>query len=277
MKSPAIFLFVVTALLAASAFAQDDKQLKSHDELNQGVQAYKNGRYADAVEHFKEALSLDPSNQNAQLYLATAYCIQWVPGVDSPENAVNHDLAIEQFEAALEKDPKNDLALSMMASMAYNSAMAAGKPEQKADALDEAKKWNKRRIEANPKIAEPYYYLGVISWSEAFTPIMEARLEAHIPVTAHGPIENPEIREPLQDKYWEMIQDGIGNLQRCLEIDPENEDAMTYTDLLFRVRAALEESAGDAEDDVVQAESWATKAIEMKQNKAAKTPSDRQE
>ena len=52
---------------------------------------------------------------------------------------------------------------------------------------------------------------------------------------------------------------------------------MTDTNLLFRVRAALEESAATAEDDVVQAESWAKKAIETKQNKAAKTPSDRQE
>jgi len=276
MKTRAISLFVVTALLAASALAQDDKQLKSHDELNQGVEAYKNGRYADAVEHFKEALSLDPSNQNAQLYLGTAYYIQWVPGADSPANAANHDSAKEQFEAALEKDAKNDLALSMMASMAYNSALAPGKPEQKADALDEAKKWNERRIEANPKIAEPYYYLGVISWAEAYGPIMKARVEAHMPVTAHGPIESLEIREPLKDKYWETIHDGLDNLQRCLEIDPENEDAMTYANLLFRLRARLEESASTAEDDVAQAESWAKKAIETKQNKAAKTPSDRQ-
>jgi tetratricopeptide (TPR) repeat protein len=276
MKTRAISLFVVTTLLTASALAQGDKLLKSRDELNMGVQAYKNGKYAEAVQHFKEALSLDPSNQNAQLYLATAYYIQWVPGVDSPENAVNHDLAKQQFEAALEKDAKNDLALSMMASMAYNLATTAGKPEQKVDALDEAKKWNERRIEANPKIAEPYCYLGVISWAEVYTPIMKARVEAGMPRTAHGPIENPEIRKPLRDKYWETIQDGLDNLQKCLEIDKENQDAMTYTNLLFRVRAALEESTATADDDVAQAESWADKAIETKKNKA-KTPSDRQE
>src|ERR1700733_7441607 len=103
-----------------------------------------------------------------------------------------------------------------------------------------------RRIEANPKIAEPYYYLGVISWVEAYAPIKKARVEAHMPVTAHGPIENPEIRNPLKNKYWDTIQDGLDNLQRWLEIDRENEDAMTYINLLFRVRAALEESTGTA-------------------------------
>ncbi len=37
-------------------------QLKSRDQLNKGVEAYKNAKYSDAVDHFKKAIELDPKN-----------------------------------------------------------------------------------------------------------------------------------------------------------------------------------------------------------------------
>ena len=37
-------------------------KLKSRDQMNKGVQAYKNNHYAEAVKHFKEAVRLDPTN-----------------------------------------------------------------------------------------------------------------------------------------------------------------------------------------------------------------------
>src|SRR5215469_5145151 len=88
-------------------------KLQSRDQMNQGVQAYKNNHYAQAVKHFKEAVRLDPSNQAAQ----------------------------QEFERVLKKDPSNSLALASMASMAYNSA-GSGTQEQRHAALEEAKKWN---------------------------------------------------------------------------------------------------------------------------------------
>src|SRR5579875_4087604 len=119
-------------------------KLQSRDQMNEGVQAYRNNHYADAVKHFKEAVRLDPTNQNAQLYLATSYMIQWVPGADSPDNKKNYDMAKQEFGKVLKKDPTNSLALASMASMAYNSA-TGGSQDQKMAALEEARKWNQRR------------------------------------------------------------------------------------------------------------------------------------
>ena len=73
------------------------------------MQAYKSGRYPEAVQHFKQALTLDPENQNAELYLGTAYFIQWVPGADAAANARNYDLAQLHFKAVLAKDARNEL------------------------------------------------------------------------------------------------------------------------------------------------------------------------
>ena len=178
-------------------------------------------------------------------------------------------MARQEFENILKKEPSNSLALASLASMAYNSA-ATGTPEQKQAALDEAKKWNQRRIEANPKEPEAYYYLGVIDWAQAFPAIQTVRVEQKMGGNDPGPIKNPKVRQELQAKYSAMINDGIENLKKCLELDKENEDAMSYMNLLLRKKADLEDSPDAAKADVAQAEDWSNKSVDMKRIKAAR-------
>jgi tetratricopeptide (TPR) repeat protein len=244
-------------------------KLQSRDEMNKGVMAYKNNHYAVAVTDFKNAVQLDPSNQNAQLYLATSYMIQWVPGADSPDNTKNYDAAKTEFNKILASDPKNSLALASMASMAYNNA-SSGTPEQKAAALEDAKKWNLRRIEVDPKESEAYYYLGVIDWAQAFTPIQTARVEQHMKADDPGPIKDPKVRDELKTKYLAEVDDGIANLKKCLEYDKENEDAMSYMNLLLRKKADLEDTPDAAKADIAQAEDWSNKSLDMKKIKASR-------
>jgi len=250
-------------------FSAGCEKLKSRDEMNHGVQSYKNNKYADAVKHFKEAVRLDPTNQNAELYLATSYMIQWVPGADSPDNKKNYEMAKSEFEKVLKNDPTNSLALASMASMAYNSA-SAGTPEQKTAALEEAKKWNQRRIEVDPKDAEAYYYLGVIGWAQAFTPIQTVRVEQKMKPDDPGPIKDPKIRDELKANYQQTINESIEDLKKCLSIDKENEDAMSYMNLLLRKKADLEDSPEASKADIAQAEDWSNKSLEMKRIKASR-------
>jgi len=237
--------------------------------MNKGVQAYKNNKYADAVKHFKEAVRLDPTNQNAQLYLATSYMIQWVPGADSPDNKKNYDAARQQFEDVLKKEPTNQLALASMASMAYNSA-TSGTPEEKAAALAEAKKWNQRRVEADPKDAEAYYYLGVINWADAFPAIQTVRVEQKMKPDDPGPIKNPKVKEELKEKYGKEIEDGLENLKKNLALVPDNEDAMSYMNLLLRKKADLEDTPEASKADIAQAEDWSNKSLDVKKQKASR-------
>jgi tetratricopeptide (TPR) repeat protein len=153
--------------------------------------------------------------------------------------------------------------------MAYNSAQG-GTPEQKAAALEEAKRWNLKRIEANPKDAEPYYYLGVIDWSKAYTPIQTARVQLKMASTEQGPIKDAKVRAEMQQKYGADIDDGISNLTKCLDLDKENDDAMTYINLLLRKKADLEDSPEAAKADIAKAEDWANKSIDTKRIKASR-------
>jgi len=253
-----------TGLLVMSTGCE---KLQSRDELNHGVQAYRNQKYADAAKHFKEAVRLDPSSENALSYLATSYMTQWVPGVDSPDNKKNHDMAVQTFQQLLDKDPKNNLALGSMAFMAYSSATNAT-PEQRTAALEEARKWNRRRVEVNPKDAEAYYYLGVIDWSEAYTPIQTVRVNQHMKPDDPGPIKDPKVRDDLKAKYQTAIDSGIEDLQKSLALNKENDDSMTYLSLLLRKKADLEDSTEAAKADINQAEDWSNKSLEMKKIKA---------
>ena len=58
-----------TALLGATGC----QKLSARDNLNRGVQAYRNANYEVAIERFRKAVQKDPSLLTARLYLANAY------------------------------------------------------------------------------------------------------------------------------------------------------------------------------------------------------------
>ena len=112
--------FMVLAVGSLVLMGTGCDKLRSRDALNHGVQAYKSAKYADAVEYFKTAVSLDPANQNGRLYLATAYMTQYIPGAESPENMQLAKQAKEEFGRVLERDPNDRTALASLASLSYH-------------------------------------------------------------------------------------------------------------------------------------------------------------
>ena len=264
-KSTLLVLILVSGLVTLTGCAK----LQSRDEMNRGVQSFKNNHYPEAVRHFKEAVRLDPENQNAQAYLATSYFIQWVPGADSPDNKKNYDMARQEFDKILKKEPNNSQALASMANMAYNSA-TAGTPEQRKAAFEEARKWNQRRIEADPKDSEAYYYLGVIDYYDALADIASARVAEKMSPNDPGPLKDAKARAELKDKYGKSVDDGLDQLKKALAIDKENEDAMSYLNLLLREKAYLSDSPDEAKSLSNEANEWMDKSLNMKKMKAAR-------
>ena len=83
-----IRMLAMTALGLILLATTGCSKLRARDQLNKGVQSYKNAKYEEAINHFQQAVSLDPSLLNARLYLATAYAQQYIPGADTEDN--NH-------------------------------------------------------------------------------------------------------------------------------------------------------------------------------------------
>jgi len=217
------------------------------------------------------AAALDPTNPNARLYLATSYMSQWIPGAESPENLAFASMAKEEFLKVLEKDPANTTALASLASIAYNQAGSLA-PDKKAEKLDEAAGWYKKLIEADPKNKEAYYSLGVIVWAKWYPALMTARAELRMKPEDPGPIKDKKVKEELKAKYSAMVDDGIANLQKALDIDKEYDDAMAYMNLLIRERADLLDNADDYKKQIEIADAWVQKNLDTKKAKAARTP-----
>jgi Tfp pilus assembly protein PilF len=252
---------IVAGVTAFALLATGCQKLQSRDQLNKGVQAYKNAQYPQAVENFKKAVELDPNFPTARLYLATAYMSQYIPGADSPENNQMAQAAHDQFQKVLEQDPRNDVAMASIASLYYNQKK-----------FDEAKQWYEKLVATNPNNKEAYYTLGVITWSRFYPVYGAARAKLGMKPEDPGPIKDKKVKEELKAQWLPVINDGLKNLEKALEIDKEYDDAMAYMNLLTRERADLDDDAEQYKKDIQVADNWVQKALETKKIKAERKP-----
>lgn len=255
------------ALAAVMVFAGTGcTYLKSRDQLNKGIANYRNAKYGDAVENFKQAIALDPKWPVPRLYLATSYMVQWIPGAESPENLEFAKDAQEEFLKVLDQDPKEKTALASLAMIAYNEAGPLPL-EQKLAKYDEAAKWQRRRIEVDPNEKEAYYSLGVIAYAKWVPALMLARSNLRMKIEDPGPLKDKKVREELKAQYGTIVDDGIKDLQKALEIDPEYDAAMAYLNILIRQRADLLDSPEEYKQQIEIADGWLQKVMDTKRIK----------
>ena len=87
-----------------------------------------------------------------------------------------------------------------------------------------------------------------------------------------GPLKDKKVKDELKAKYAAIIDDGIANLQKALDIDKEYDDAMAYMNLLIRERADLVDNPDDYKKQIEVADSWVQKALDTKKMKASRQP-----
>ena len=235
-------------------------KLRARDQLNKGVQAYKNAKYEEAIDKFQNAVSLDPTLLNARLYLATAYAQQYIPGADTPDNNKMGEQAIAQYKEVLARDPKN-----------INSIKGIAYIYLQMKKFDDAKTYYRKALEADPNDPEPYYSVGVIDWTQTYQPRMEER--AKLGLKPEEPLKDKKVCAMLRDKNSANVQDGIDNLTKALAIRPDYDDAMAYMNLMYREKADLEcEDPAARQDDLKKADEWVDKTMATKKAKAEKQP-----
>ena len=255
MRILTLFLAVGSLALVGSGC----KQLKSRDQINQGVTAFKGAQYPEAVEHFKQAVDLDPGFVTARLYLATAYMQQYIPGAETPENTQMAQAAMDQFNKVLETDPKNTVAIASIASLYLN--------EKK---LDDAQQWYEKLASVDPKNKDAYYSMGFIAWSKWYPALGGARAKLGMKPEDPGPIKDKKVKAQLKEQYLPLIDSGLKDLDKSLEIDPEYDDAMAYENLLIRERADLADSKEEYEKETKVADDWVQKVLATKKLKEEK-------
>ncbi len=110
----------------------------------------------------------------------------------------------------------------------------------------------------------------MIDWVKWYAAWMRARAELGMKPEEPGPLKDKKVKEQLKDQYSAVIEDGIKNLQKALDLDPDYDDAMAYMNLLIRERADLVDSPDQYKKDIDTADGWVQKALDTKKMKAAK-------
>lgn len=252
MNRIARFPVMAAAFLAMLTMMTGCSRLQARDQLNKGVAAYKNARYEEAINHFQNAVNLDPSLPMARLYLATAYAQQVVPDLTTPDNLKNANLAIQGFQAVLDKDPKDISSLKGIAGLYFQ-----------IDKFDEAKQWQQKVLAVDPQDAEAAYTIGVIDWGVAHKNAVQALTNVGMQDDGNGNAKMPKPAcQKLVEQNTPLVNEGLQYLQKALEIRPNYDDAMAYMNLMYRRKADLECGNDSArKEDLDQAGQWRDKAM----------------
>lgn len=238
MKRPAKLMLALLAILALAATSC--AKLQARDNLNKGVRAFRDAHYDNAVTYFKQAVELDPDLTTAEIYLATAYSQQYIPGGRSEENDKNAQLAIQTFENVLKREPNNVNAIAGLASIHQNT-----------NQFQKAHDYYMKYAQLDSSNPVPYYAIGSVDWIIVYDK------------------NNP----PPADEQGKLIDEGLQNLDKALALNPDYDDAMTYKNLLYREKARLATNDADKKKLTDLADEWFNKSLETRKKNAEKKKS----
>jgi tetratricopeptide (TPR) repeat protein len=259
-------LLALAATMLALISAVGCNKLRARDQLNKGVEAYKNSHYEQAIDHFQQAVQLDPALINARMYLATAFVSQYIPGVDSPENLRTAQQAIDEYLKVIDANPARDQKVNSAKGIAYLYL--------NMKKFDEAKKYYRMASDLDPNDPEPYYSVGVIDWTACYQPRMEARAGLGLKPEEHLNPKNKDQKkacDELKVKNAPAISEGIDSLKKAIELRPDYDDAMAYMNLMYREKADVEcDDLATRADDLKTADHWVDETLRVKKAKAEK-------
>ena len=184
---------------------------------------------------------------------------QYVPGSDSPENLDLAAKARDAFETAIAQQPGNEQAMTSIALLYFNQ----GK-------LDEAKVWYDKLTVLSPENKEAFYTLGVIAWTRGGRARRAVRARLGMKPEDPGPLRDAEVRQSLRADYLPVVREGIDDLETALQLDGEYDDAMSYLNLLYRVKADLENLPEEYRADIAMADEWVRKSLQIRKSKAGR-------
>jgi len=230
--------FLAVLALAATGCAK----LQARDNLNKGVRAFRDAHYENAVKYFQQAVELDPDLTTAEIYLGTAYAQQYVPGGRGEDNQKNADMAIKTFENVLRRDQTNVNAVAGLASIYYN----LGQEDKKQ--LMKAHDYYLKYAGLDDKNPIPYYTIGVLDWLTVYD-------------------KNNTLSEEEQIK---TIDEGLANIDKSLGLNPDYDDAMTYKNLLYRLKADRAANEEEKKKYTELADEWFNKGLETRKKNAEK-------
>ncbi|MDQ2869205.1 MAG: hypothetical protein M3S32_00580 [Acidobacteriota bacterium] len=258
-------------LLATIPFA-GCKKIQAKQEVKRGNEAFKAGNYASALGSYENASRLDPTQSKLQKNIGLAYMAMYQPGSKHAKDLQFAAKAIENLKAYLAKHPEDKRANEFLVSMYLST-----------DRYDDAIVFYKQRLQSNPKdvkaiqsLAAMYFKKGDFNqgfeWLNKRTALEPDNPEAYVMIgvqawdrSYHYPDVDPATRTQIVDT-------GLHAVEKALQIKPDNFDALTYINLLYREKAKVETDPVKQQEDIAAADRYRQQALDLRKKVAATTP-----
>jgi tetratricopeptide (TPR) repeat protein len=235
------------------------RQVKVPDNLNKGVQAYKNSKFPEAVTFFQTAVQLEPPTRNPSVsgdrIHEPVHSRRGIAG-KRPHGRER----LQGIPGSLTLDPKDETAAAYIAKLYFD--------QKKLDQAAEGTEADRRQSAKQGSLL----HLGVIAWTQWLLPDREARNKMNMKPEDPGPLKDKKVRDELRAKWRPILDEGVANAQKALDIDKEYDDAMAYMNLLVRYRADLDETTEEYKKDNDEADAWVQKTLATKKMKAERKP-----
>jgi TonB family protein len=218
---------------------QSSAEAAARQELNVGARAYRDGRFAEAEQHFRRARELDPSQKNATLFIARAIQQQYKPGVATAENIAVGERAVAAYQDIFQTDPQNDDAFKTIVFL-YGQM-------KRDDKVRELLLWRANDFSApNEKRAQAFVILASRHWNCSYD-ITEQKENKKIAETPIGAVITYTMPADAGDfiKARQCVTDGLQLVEQAIALEESNANARAYKAKLLREASKLAEMEGD--------------------------------
>ncbi len=232
-KLALLILFVLVSTSGCGVI----NRIRAKNELNEAARAYKAGKFAEAEQHSKKALELDPSQKTAPIFIARSIHQQYRPGVDTPQNKQKAVEAIEAYKKILENNPADEDSYKAIAAL-YG-------------VLDEnqLRDWIMKRASNasvdGPKRAEAYTILASKDWNCSYQ-ITEQPANKKTETRDGKPFivfVKPKDQKDF-DTAQQCIARGMEEAEKAISNDPNSDAAWSFKTNLLLEKAKLAEMDG---------------------------------
>jgi tetratricopeptide (TPR) repeat protein len=308
-SAASVALLLVVGLTAAGCGRYSYRNLKAMKAFKDANTQYAAQEWKKAADKYEQALASNPELVTAYFFLGNSYDNLYKPSrAGEPENDAYMHKAIDNYKKAAERetDPKmRKLAMEylvaaygpeklnnpeqaepivqQMIQMEPNEPtnyFALSKIYEDAGRYEEAEQALVKARDAKPKDPTVYTALsGFYNRQGDFVKTMDALHQA-----AELEPNNPEGYQRVAVFYWEKafrdhrlsaadrrdyIQKGIDATDKALSLNPNYAEAMTYKNILLRMKANEETDRNKQAALIKEADALRAKAIELNKKKAA--------
>ena len=238
-----IAIAFLAVLVATSSGCGVVNRIRAKNQLNEAARSYREGRFAEAEQHSREAAELDPNNKTAPMFIARTIHAQYRPGVQNPENVAKAQQAIEAYQQILARNPQDDEAYKAIAYL-YESIKE----------YDKLKQWISARASSETtepeKRAEAYIVLASKDWDCSFkiTELPTNKTTTLDPTNNKATVSYKKPKDQRDfDQAQMCVKQGLTEAENAIKFDPNNESAWSYKTNLLLEASKLAEMDGQTE------------------------------